>query len=150
MAFRRYRGFTLIELMMTIAILAILVSIAYPGYIAYIQRARRAEATSSLAVTAQQLERCYTAFNSYTIADGCNPPPDLYPAATTDYQHYRVAITGRTATAYILTATPLAGSPQASDSTCTSFGMNQLGQRCANGLCEPAPGAAAEISKCWR
>lgn len=150
MANRGRLGFTLIELMMTIAILAVLVSIAYPSYIGYVQRARRAEATSSLAVTAQQLERCYTRFNSFTIAAGCNPPPDLYPAATQDYQHYRVTITNRAATTYTLTAVPLVASPQASDTTCTSFGMNQLGQRCANGLCEPAPGAAAAISKCWR
>ncbi|MGH8529402.1 MAG: type IV pilin protein [Nevskiales bacterium] len=143
---RKHRGFTLIELMIGVSIVAILVSVAYPSYIQYAQRARRADATVALMRTAQQMERCLTVNNSYTLAAGCtvpnnNPSPDV---------HYNVAVTGRTGTAYVLTATPVAGGAQAGDSHCTSYGMNQLSQRCANGLCEPAGGAAAEITKCWR
>lgn len=62
------RGFTLIELMITIAILAIIVAIAVPAYQNQIQKTRRADGQSALLSAAQQLERCYTTKNTY---DSC-------------------------------------------------------------------------------
>ena len=58
-------GFTLIELMITVAIIAILASIAYPAYTEQIRKGRRAECRSGLLQSMQQQERYYTQFNQY-------------------------------------------------------------------------------------
>lgn len=63
---RNNRGFTLIELMITVAIVGILASIAYPAYTKQIAKGRRAECRSGLMQALQQQERYYTQFNAYT------------------------------------------------------------------------------------
>lgn len=75
----RERGFTLIELLIAVAVIGILASIAVPSYRGYVERANLAEAKSALLHIAGQLERHYTANNSYSgfspslsISDG-NP-----------------------------------------------------------------------------
>lgn len=64
------QGFTLIELMITVAIIGILASIAYPSYTQYVQRANRAEARAMLLENAQFLERNYTTANRYDETSG--------------------------------------------------------------------------------
>lgn len=59
------KGFTLIELMITVAIVAILAAIAYPSYVEQVSRSRRADAQSALLETAQWIERQYTFTNAY-------------------------------------------------------------------------------------
>jgi type IV pilus assembly protein PilE len=61
----RQRGFTLIELMITVAIIAILAAVAYPSYTAYIQRGRIAETTALLATTRVRLEQFYQDNRNY-------------------------------------------------------------------------------------
>lgn len=61
----RNDGFTLIELMITVAIIAILAAIAYPSYIEQIRKGRRAECRSGLLQSMQQQERYYTQFSQY-------------------------------------------------------------------------------------
>jgi type IV pilus assembly protein PilE len=59
------RGFTLIELMITVAVIGILAAIAYPAYTDQIRKAKRAECRSGLLQSMQQQERYYTQFNQY-------------------------------------------------------------------------------------
>ena len=59
------RGFTLIELMITVAIIGILAAIAYPSYVEHIYRSRRAEAEATLMELAQWMERNYMVNLSY-------------------------------------------------------------------------------------
>ena len=62
----RLKGFTLIELMITVAIIGILSAIAYPAYTSQIEKGRRAECRSGLLKTMQQQERFFTQMNQYT------------------------------------------------------------------------------------
>jgi type IV pilus assembly protein PilE len=64
------RGFTLIEVMIVVAIIGILAAIAFPSYQEYIARGKRAEARSELVKADGWLERYYTEFNRYSDTSG--------------------------------------------------------------------------------
>lgn len=64
----RQKGFTLIELMITVAIIGILAGIAYPSYAEQIAKGRRADARARLMAAQQWMERYYTERYSYTSA----------------------------------------------------------------------------------
>ncbi|WP_319022819.1 MULTISPECIES: type IV pilin protein [unclassified Halomonas] len=66
----RPRGFTLIEILIVVAIVAILAGIAYPSYQRYTQNALRTDAQAGLINAAAELERCYAQFYSYD--NGCS------------------------------------------------------------------------------
>ena len=60
------RGFTLMELMIAVAIVSILAGIAYPAYTSQIAKGRRAECRSGILQSMQQQERYYSQFNAYS------------------------------------------------------------------------------------
>ncbi|MFZ5466068.1 MAG: type IV pilin protein [Pseudomonadota bacterium] len=63
------KGFTLIELMIAVAIVGILAAIAYPGYQQYVLKTRRAAAQGCLQELAQWMERYYTSNMTYANAN---------------------------------------------------------------------------------
>ncbi len=117
-ALSRQGGFTLIELMIVVAVIAILAAIAYPSYQDSVRKGRRGEAKSDLVELAQAMERCFTQNNSYhgcaSIADATDTliaPFDKSPQAAAATARYTIVMTvpggaaGRTV--FSLAATPV-------------------------------------------
>lgn len=115
-------GFTLIELMITVALVGILAAIALPNFLESIRKGRRSDAVAALQQVQQAQER-YRANNpAYTTDLG-----RLGVGATSPDRHYTIAVSGASATGYVATATVAAGSPQASDSRCAVLRLSQAG-----------------------
>ena len=105
----KQRGFTLIELMVVVAILGILAAIAYPSYTEYLRRGRIAEAATTLAETRAKMEQYFLDNRTYAGADGANLPcdPNVLNAGKDFFQY---ACSGLGASTYLVTAD---GTPKA-------------------------------------
>jgi type IV pilus assembly protein PilE len=141
------RGFSLIELMITIAIVAILASIATAAYTTQVQKSRRTDARSALLDLAGREEKLFSTSNAYS-----DLPSDLgYGAVgagwpiTVGSGYYQVTVLapdpnqGGAAGTYSITANTFG--LQVSDTTCASLSVNQLGAQTS----VPAGNAAT----CW-
>ena len=131
----RARGFTLIEVMIVLAIAAILAVIAFSSYSTQMQKSRRAEAKAALLAAAGQLERYYTERNTYataTLGSG-----GVYPDHT-ENSYYTLTLTGLTATGYTLSAVPAA--IQAADK-CGTLTYTAQGTKGVTGT--------VSVSDCW-
>jgi type IV pilus assembly protein PilE len=143
------RGFTLIELMITVAVVAILAAVALPAFNNQIRKSRRTEARTTLLDLAARAERMYSANNSYLNAvTGQLNPPDLgYPAGTvwplqSGTGYYSVTVGNPTATTYTFTATT-AGA-QVADTTCATFTVDNTGNQSA-----ADSSSTNQTSTCW-
>ncbi|CRL50513.1 MULTISPECIES: type IV pilin protein [unclassified Pseudomonas] len=114
---RSNRGFTLIEIMIVIAIIGIVMTIAAPSFTEYLKKGRRSEIAGVLSEQAQILERFYTKSNVYTGATGLSVGNDYYTITPT--------ITDQT---FLLTAVRKAGSSMATDK-CGDFTLTNTGVR---------------------
>ena len=119
-------GFTLIELMVAVAIVAVLTAIALPGYTQHIRKSRRAEAKTALLDFAARQERFLSTNNVYTSAPDSLGyvgafPVDVLSGSTV---YYRIDVTLPTSTSFSATAAPTGA--QAGD-TCGTYTLNQLG-----------------------
>lgn len=131
------KGFTLIEVMITVAIVGILASIALPSYNQYVREARRADGTGALLNAAHNLERCASNFGTYNNAN-CN---GLAPAAGVDSPEgfYKITIATRTASTFSYTAA--AQNNQANDASyCNNLTMDNAGVKGAG---------TGTVSDCW-
>ncbi len=136
---RKNTGFTLIELMITVAIVGILGAIAYPSYMEYVKRTHRAEIAGAMTEAAQQLERFYSQNGQYS--DAGNNKPSL-SAGNTWYSLVAV----RTDKTFVLTAQPKAGQMMVGDK-CGSFTLTETGAR--SNIVGGQAATPALIATCW-
>jgi len=102
----RSRGFTLIELMIAVAIVAILAAIAIPSYSEYVRRGRITEAISTLSGMRVKMEQYFQDNRTYVGSCGA---AGTSVAPLPDPKNFTYACPTRSATAYTITATGLAG-----------------------------------------
>lgn len=128
------KGFTLIELMISLMILGVLAAIAIPSYQSSIRKTHRADAKASLNDIAMKLQRCFTTNSSYLASSTvvCAVSDQLKTSTGITSQYYFVTVGSNiTQTTYTLTAQPIAGSSQASDTVCADFFLDQAGTKTA-------------------
>lgn len=129
------QGFTLIELMITVAIVAILSAIAIPSYQSYVIKSRRADIQTVMLDIQLRQEKWRSTHTTYgTLADlGITSPTTYYSIAITDTPGTANAPTG---TQYAITVTAVAGTTQAKDTGCTTMSITQA--------------SAKAQSNCWK
>ena len=130
------RGFTLVDLMIAMAIIGILAAIEYPSYSEYTKKTRRAEAAAALLEGAQVAERQFSQTGAYANA----PVPAHSPS--TGNAVYDIALVTDAGDplvqgGYAITATAVAGGMMDGDD-CDAMSINGLGERLPND------------EKCWR
>jgi type IV pilus assembly protein PilE len=136
---RAQRGFTLIEVMIVVAVIGILTAIAVPSYNEYIRRGHRADARAGLLQAQQWLERAATATGTYPTT-----LPSNMTWTTDASKRYTIALNPATTSSFTLTATPKAGTPQVGDK-CGNFTLTNTGVRGASPLT-----MGATVDECWR
>ncbi len=153
---RALRGFTLVELMVTLVIATILISIAVPTYQVQMRKSRRTEAKTTALDAAAREERYYATQNTYTADTGqlgYTSGTGSFPFTTgTYYEINSIAssaptanATGVTTGSFTITVDAPAGSPQQADTACATFVVTQTGARTATDS-----GGADNSTTCWQ
>lgn len=142
------KGFTLIELMIVVAIIGIIASIAYPSYRNHIASARRTDGQAALMDLASRMERFYSEQQSYlnaTVGSG-NTATDVISSKTSPQGWYNLSISAQTASSYTLQAIPQSSQATA-DTLCQTLTLNNLGAK--GMIAGPAGAPTGQVTDCW-
>jgi prepilin-type N-terminal cleavage/methylation domain-containing protein len=136
----RSKGFTLVELMIVVAIVAILTTIAYPNYRDYVIRGQLVDATQGLSALRANLERYFQDNRTYAAVGPFTPPCSAVPYTSGRFTFTCVtAATTFVATA-VGTAAPLTG---------FTFTVNELNAQATVVTSPPAPTAFLGCATAW-
>lgn len=140
---RRLSGFTLIELMIVVAVVAILTAIAYPSYQDAVRKGHRGQAKADLVELAQRAERFRTINNGSYSGFWAQVPDTDKVSPRTGTARYILARQGADtgAVSFVIEAVPQDG--QANDTRCMTLTIDQLGRKGVEG------GATAAATDCW-
>jgi type IV pilus assembly protein PilE len=138
----RQRGFTLIELMITVAIIAILSAVVYPSYASYVLRTNRSAAASCMTELGQFMERVYVGNLRYDQNNGAATTlPALQCSSDLSARYTFAFASGSPATTtYTLSAAPRGA--QAGDTACGTLSLTQAGTKGVSG--------SSTVANCWR
>ena len=147
-------GFTLIELMITVAIVAVLAAIAVPSYVEQVRKGKRTDAKVELLKLAQMQESYYTQNMSYAqnlgngvgglgLGNNVKSEQDAYQITMTKLPNTCNGTSTRACTGFTLTATAIGG--QASDTHCSRFTLSSTGKKGT-----VAGASSTQIKKCWK
>ena len=109
-------AFTLIELMVVVAIVGVIAAIAFPSYVRYVERAQFNDGRAGLSIAAQALERCYVTEMTY---DGC-----LFPDESPE-RFYEISFQGEAGQVFTLEAVGVAG--RVAGGACNRIELNHIG-----------------------
>lgn len=141
---RRLRalGFSLLELMIVVAIIAILSAIAYPSYISHVTKTNRVAAEGCLSEFSNWMERYYTTNLNYPVSSSSVPfsTMDCATAQQTG-NNYQYDFQTAQPTSYVLKATPQ-GAQLTRDTKCGTLTLDQKGAR---GIV----GGTGTVQECW-
>ncbi len=141
---RREAGFTLIELMVTVAIIGVLAAVAYPSYTDHVVRTRRATAVGCTVELAQFMERVYASNLRYDLNAAAATALPGVQCRTDLTAHYAFAFAASEPTqrTFTIRATPQ-GVQASRDTKCATLGIDQANARSRSGT-------AATTAECWR
>ena len=124
------RGFSLIELMIVVAIVGILAAVAYPSYLTYTMKSNRSAAQSYILEVAGKEERYLLDARSYGDLSALGITTAVIPTSVSDRYDLVVTPSAGPPPSYTITATAKSGSPQAvKDAACTPLTINQTGKK---------------------
>lgn len=138
---RRAGGFTLIELMITVAIVAIIAAVALPSYQGYVVRTQRSAATACLTQMAQFMERVYATNLRYDKNNGADTALPGTQCQNDVAGRYTIALAAVAQRTFSVTATPQ-GAQASADTACATLALDQIGTKSISG--------SDTVAHCWK
>lgn len=130
---KKVAGFTLVELMVTVAIVGLLLGVAYPSYSNYLTKSHRVKAQQILYILAKDMEQYHAEHQNYLGAN----IQKISHTQSIEHDHYRFELRELTEQSYQLAAVP----KNSKDKQCGTLTLDQLGEEDVTGT--------AKFSDCW-